>query len=52
MARDSGYAIRWQEKQLAAGRCPKCGKDAGKFRLCKKHRKMDLARKKKVKVST
>lgn len=50
--RDSAYAVRWQEKQLKDGKCWKCGKDAGGFKLCKRHRRMDLARKKKVKVST
>lgn len=50
--RDSGYSLRWQEKQRENGKCWKCGKPANGFKLCKKHRKMDLARKKKVKVST
>lgn len=47
--RDSTSALNWQAKQIQAGKCRTCGKPSNGYLLCAKHRKMDLARKKRKK---
>lgn len=47
--RDSTSSLNWQAKQIKAGKCRTCGEPSNGYLLCPKHRKMDLARKKKAK---